>query len=271
MNSKNYNNKPKPFCKVCFDAGKTDTAHFVRSSPDPKSKVTCPTLLALECRYCAQVGHTVKYCSVLKKNNKDKDRLDRQTRVVNTVTPIVAPTIKNNNMFAALEQDSDDDIEDTQLNMPPLCHAPVAQINNAQLNNTWANIAAKAPTIQYTVSDDIHLQQQLQIQAQAHYLQQQVIQYEIQHNEYGEQLYARIAAKHRLQAGKIVGILLDLEHEQLEQLLHDSELLDANVADCITILEAAEHKPSAPQFDAQLQESYHKLSNTLSAWDDDSW
>ena len=262
MNSKiNYNNKPKPFCKVCFDAGKTDTAHFVRSSPDPKSKVTCPTLLALECRYCAQVGHTVKYCSVLKKNNKDRERVDRQTRVV--AAPPPPPPIKNNNMFAALEQDSDDDNEVTQLhteqlNMPPLCHAPVAQINNAQLNtNTWATVASKAPTIQYTVSDDIHLQQQNQIQAQAHYLQQQVIQYEIQHNEYGEQLYARIAAKHRLQAGKIVGILLDLEHEQLEQLLHDSDLLDANVADCISILDAIEHKQTT--------------TAAVSAWDDDSW
>lgn len=263
MNSKINNNKPKPFCKVCFDAGKTDTAHFVRSSPDPKSKVTCPTLLALECRYCAQVGHTVKYCSVLKKNNKDRERVDRQTRVV--AAPPPPPPIKNNNMFAALEQDSDDDNEvaqlhTEQLNMPPLCHAPVAQINNAQLNNnTWATVAAKAPAIQYTVSDDIHLQQQNQIQAQAHYLQQQVIQYEIQHNEYGEQLYARIAAKHRLQAGKIVGILLDLEHEQLELLLHDSDLLDANVADCIRILDAIEHKPDTT------------AAQAVSAWDDDSW
>jgi len=194
----------------------------------------------------------------LKKNNKDKDRLDRQTRVV-AAHPPPPPPIKNNNMFAALEQDSDDDADIPQLNMPqlsmpPLCHAPVAQLNHSN-SNTWATIAAKAPTIQYTVSDDIHRQQQNQIQAQAHYLQQQVIQYEIQHNEYGEQLYARIAAKHRLQAGKIVGILLDLEHEQLEQLLHDSELLDINVADCIKILDAIETKPDT----------------TTSAWDDDSW
>jgi hypothetical protein len=196
----------------------------------------------------------------LKKNNKDKDR---QTRVINTVTP-PPPTIKNNNMFAALEQDSDDEndvrqLHTEQLNMPPLSHAPVAQLNNAQLNSTWAHIAAKPPAIHYTVSDDIHLQQQLQIQAQAHYLQQQVIQYEIQHNEYGEQLYARIAAKHRLQAGMIVGILLDLEHEQLEQLLHDSDLLDANVADCIRILDAIEHKPTTT------------AAAAVSAWDDDSW
>ena len=57
--------------------------------------------------------------------------------------------------------------------------------------------------------------------------------------------------------GKIVGILLDLEHEQLEQLLHDSELLDINVADCITILDAIETKPST--------------TTSASAWDDDSW
>jgi hypothetical protein len=199
----------------------------------------------------------------LKKNNKDKERFDRQTRVV--AAPPPPPPIKNNNMFAALEQDSDDDNEDAQLhteqlNMPPLCHAPVAQINNNN-NNTWAHIASKAPTIQYTVSDDIHLQQQLQIQAQAHYLQQQVIQYEIQHNEYGEQLYARIAAKHRLQAGKIVGLLLELEHEQLEQLLHDSDLLDANVAECISILDAIEHKHNTTTAPAPA----------VSAWDDDSW
>ena len=67
-----YSNNKKPFCKVCADAGKTDTAHYVRLTPDPKSQVICPTLLALECRYCFKSGHTVKYCAVAKKNNKLK-------------------------------------------------------------------------------------------------------------------------------------------------------------------------------------------------------
>lgn len=67
-----YSNNKKPFCKVCADAGKTDTAHYVRLTPDPKSPVICPTLLALECRYCFKSGHTVKYCAVAKKNNKLK-------------------------------------------------------------------------------------------------------------------------------------------------------------------------------------------------------
>ena len=95
MNSQSKNNKNtvKPFCKVCFDAGKTDTAHFVRKTPDPKSPVVCPTLLALQCRYCDQAGHTVKYCAVLKKNNKDKARADSLLRRVHVDAPVCSPPI----------------------------------------------------------------------------------------------------------------------------------------------------------------------------------
>ena len=79
VNNKNVNNNVnsrKPFCKVCADAGKTDTAHFPRKTPDPNSEVVCPTLLSLECRYCFKNGHTIKYCVVLKdrKNFEEQER-----------------------------------------------------------------------------------------------------------------------------------------------------------------------------------------------------
>lgn len=89
FNTKNNNNNNnaftrKPFCKVCADAGKTDTAHFPRKTPDPNSDVVCPTLLALECRYCFKNGHTIKYCSILKerKNFEEQERrqYDRHVR-----------------------------------------------------------------------------------------------------------------------------------------------------------------------------------------------
>ena len=75
-NTKNNVNSRKPFCKVCADAGKTDTAHFPRKTPDPNSEVVCPTLLSLECRYCFKNGHTIKYCVVLKdrKNFEEQER-----------------------------------------------------------------------------------------------------------------------------------------------------------------------------------------------------
>lgn len=63
--------KKKPFCKVCHDAGKKEseyTSHYVRSIPDCNgvTKVTCPTLLSMECRYCYKTGHTAKFCPDIK-------------------------------------------------------------------------------------------------------------------------------------------------------------------------------------------------------------
>ena len=58
----------KSFCKVCFDAGLPEskyTNHFVRASPDPTSDVVCPTILAIECRYCLTLGHMVSKCPKL--------------------------------------------------------------------------------------------------------------------------------------------------------------------------------------------------------------
>lgn len=152
MNSQSKNNKNavKPFCKVCFDAGKTDTAHFVRKTPDPKSPVVCPTLLALQCRYCDQNGHTVKYCAVLKKNNKEKARADSQLRRVHVDAPVVPSKPKNNNLFALLEEDSDDEHDNTIADQPAdtiadhfETHADHFETHTAR---TWAQIAATNPT-----------------------------------------------------------------------------------------------------------------------------
>ena len=102
------NNNRKPFCKVCADAGKSDTAHFPRKTLDLNSQVICPTLLALECRYCFKNGHTVKYCSVLKqrnaqdlkdRNRDNKDNIKDKDRVVIPQKPI--------NKFSALLEEED--------------------------------------------------------------------------------------------------------------------------------------------------------------------
>jgi hypothetical protein len=113
-----YAKNKKPFCKVCADVGKTDTAHYVRLTPDPKSPVVCPTLLALECRYCFNLGHTIKYCALAKKNNKLK--INNMTITTNKPT--------NNNKFAALLEEEDISME-----------AHPTQINYN--NKSWASIA----------------------------------------------------------------------------------------------------------------------------------
>jgi hypothetical protein len=52
-------------CKFCKDSGKSYeiyTSHFVRESADPNSRIVCPTILAMECRFCFKKGHTISKC-----------------------------------------------------------------------------------------------------------------------------------------------------------------------------------------------------------------
>jgi len=72
----------KPFCKVCFDAGKDgyDT-HFVRETPAPTSKVVCPTLLSMKCNYCKATGHTISHCPVLAKNKSINNHDDLKKHI----------------------------------------------------------------------------------------------------------------------------------------------------------------------------------------------
>ena len=61
----NSTNTKKPFCKVCFDAGK-DSAHPLRNAA---GQTVCPYLLSLNCNNCRKTGHTVKYCTSPKRIN----------------------------------------------------------------------------------------------------------------------------------------------------------------------------------------------------------
>jgi len=73
INNKSAKIAPKPYCKVCHDAGKSEaeyTNHFVRSSPAPDAVVVCPTLLSQQCAYCEQSGHTQSYCKLKLKAEK---------------------------------------------------------------------------------------------------------------------------------------------------------------------------------------------------------
>lgn len=115
-NSKNskISTPSRKFCKVCQDAGKSEaeyTSHYTRELPDPKSKVVCPTLLALECRYCYKAGHTVKYCSILKEKERETLRAEKQ-KAEKPQKVLPAPGKlqgKISNKFQLLDSDSDDE------------------------------------------------------------------------------------------------------------------------------------------------------------------
>ena len=119
------NNSKKPYCKVCHDAGKSEsmyTSHCVKTYnvSTGATNVTCPTLLALECRYCFKNGHTVKFCPVLEDNRKmDVERSRFRAREENSrniqARPVEAQTRKPVNAFASLVDDSDDDEQETKI------------------------------------------------------------------------------------------------------------------------------------------------------------
>ena len=120
MTNKAMTNQRKPLCKVCQDAGKPEniyTSHYTRESADPKSKVTCPTLLALECRYCFKKGHTVKYCGVLAANKKQQEKAAQHQEQKQQEQK--QKQINKANVFDALLEDDDEDQEQTQEQTQP--------------------------------------------------------------------------------------------------------------------------------------------------------
>ena len=157
MSSRNINNKQskKPFCKVCQDAGKPEseyTSHYVRSLPDRTGKtvVTCRTLLATECRYCYKLGHTTKFCPVIKKNKKPEDRAFKQAERRQTEEKKQAPKFKApSSGFAALADFSDSEEEvkvsnkvSKQVVVEEFPILGTATMEAPKLSG-WASIAAK--------------------------------------------------------------------------------------------------------------------------------
>ena len=98
----------KAFCKVCFDAGKPYTSHYLRSAPGPDGKLVCPTLLNQSCLTCGQRGHTSSYCG------KRKEPMTMTAKPTTTMTTATKPMPTKGghynpkgNAFGALTDDND--------------------------------------------------------------------------------------------------------------------------------------------------------------------
>ena len=68
----------KPTCKVCYDAGKSESEYMNHRVKDSTGKTICPTLLHTECRWCFKVGHIAKFCPTLEKANKEKEKANKR-------------------------------------------------------------------------------------------------------------------------------------------------------------------------------------------------
>ena len=134
------------YCKVCFDAGKDDNvvkSHFVRSGIGMNNPVICPTLLSIECKYCHQTGHTVKYCEVLKCNEKNKRRYEYDIKKSNVASDGSGNNNKKRkiNMFETLIDSEDEDEDEELVEIKP----------KTELQGWAAIVAKKQPIISTSV------------------------------------------------------------------------------------------------------------------------
>ena len=110
------------FCKVCQQSGKSEAvykSHYVRASPDPNSKVVCPTLLALECRHCRKKGHTIKYCFAAKNSKntttiKKPEPIKVNKPVINNVFDLLNDTLSDDEKLSDQEEEEDSDEEEEE-------------------------------------------------------------------------------------------------------------------------------------------------------------
>jgi len=117
MNSSKSSKVAKPFCGVCYKAGKSEneyTNHYTKSVPGEGGVVICPTILCNECTYCHEIGHFKNACPLLIAKEKNCAKVSKYTKK-NVSVPKPAhlsiPRVNTSNSFSALEDCEDDDVE----------------------------------------------------------------------------------------------------------------------------------------------------------------
>ena len=144
------------FCKICKDTGKSlaeYTSHYVRETPDPNSRVVCPTLISAVCRYCKEGGHTAKHCPKIRAKHYQQDD---QSHIISKDYCMSTNDKKKNktnnketvkcSAFSVLDDydssDNEDEVVTDTVDTPP---PPSPDPNNTTDVNSYANILRNGP------------------------------------------------------------------------------------------------------------------------------
>ena len=95
------------YCKMCFDAGKTELVYSSHCIRDSKKNITCPLLLSIKCRNCSKMGHTSKYC---KAKSRATFQVQKPSVVINQEPPKKKSQLRGFEMLT-YDSSSDDDAD----------------------------------------------------------------------------------------------------------------------------------------------------------------
>jgi hypothetical protein len=142
----------KPFCKVCFDTGKSENeyrSHYVKNIPGPNGVVVCPTILSVECRYCKSIGHTVSKCPSLKSKSSyhhhDKKFKSNRTNHYHNEDNHLEQSVIHNTPTSTVDIEGEIE-EDKSMD---IC------VDNNKYEVSYANMVLKQPPIVTTVKNTI--------------------------------------------------------------------------------------------------------------------
>jgi Nanos RNA binding domain len=251
-NNNSNNNSKKPYCKVCHDAGKPEreyTSHCVKTY-DLKigaMKVTCPTLLALECRYCGKNGHTVKFCQVLEETKKqDAQRMRDRERTRPQQQQVQAPVKTQNkpkNAFAVFAEEQENDERQAKKEFQAMEEFPTLMGKNTRVaqNTNAKSYSCVASTPANEMRLELSRQQRSQkaqapkkdvswIDEEVHeYDEQQEVAEHISLEEmYGDRIYEilleyfkndNVSKLHPERTATVVGKLLERDIAELEEFM----------------------------------------------------
>lgn len=268
-------NATKKFCKVCFDAKKPEnvyTSHTVKSMDIRTGKfvTTCVTLLALECNYCFKSGHTVKYCEVLKENQKKQKtteinnaRFNRKVEEEQNAAAAKNAKSVAKRGFALLDEDELSSNERNEVvinyvkeveavdNFPSLTsknggssqskavlgYALAAAQPAAPPKKVEVKLPVKAPENKRWIEEDDSDEEEV--------IEEKPISLE---EQYGERMYEMLYEyyrydNHRERTGKIVGILLECGKEELDEFMTNRLYLEERADEAYSLLQEAAEQP----------------------------
>ena len=211
------------FCSHCKSIGKTYaeySSHYVRKTPDPNSRLTCPELLKNICKNCPSPNHTWNRCP-LKEEARMKEKFEFYSSNMAFVTDRSHPMLEDNTGYGSKPYAT-----------KPYATKPYATKPYATKPANRVEPTKPVPT--KNRFSGLEEEQQMFDPRQLNGLTP-----ENQKLCIGEEIYAKVFENNRARAGVITGMFLEFDISNLVKIFNTPKMFNATVAEANYILDIA--------------------------------